>query len=66
MSQLNFAFNYGVTPWVENTGYQNAFIGAGVIAFVTTIIFLPMIKYGKKLRIRFAPAYWLMVEESRI
>ncbi|KAJ5116318.1 hypothetical protein N7456_000666 [Penicillium angulare] len=61
---LNFGFNYGVTPWVDSMGMQNAFITAGLIAFVTTLIFVPFIIWGKKMRMWGAPAYWRLVERS--
>lgn len=62
---MNFGFNYGVTPWVDNMGAQNTFLVAGVIAFVTTLVFLIMIVWGKKMRMAGAATYWKFVEESR-
>ncbi|KAL1892618.1 hypothetical protein Sste5346_006903 [Sporothrix stenoceras] len=61
---MNFGFNYGVTPWVDNMGAQNTFLMAGVIAFATTLVFLIMIVWGKKMRMANAAAYWKFVEES--
>ncbi|CAK7215376.1 hypothetical protein SBRCBS47491_002464 [Sporothrix bragantina] len=61
---MNFGFNYGVTPWVDNLGAQNTFLMAGVIAFATTLVFLVMIVWGKKMRIAGAPAYWKYIEAS--
>lgn len=60
--QLNFAFNYGVTPWVNNQGAQNSFMAAGLIAFATTLLFLVMVYWGKSMRKATAPAYWEFVE----
>jgi hypothetical protein len=60
---MNFGFNYGVTPWIDNTGAQHTFLAAGLIAFVTTLVFLIMIFWGKKMRQATAPAYWKFVEE---
>lgn len=63
---MNFGFNYGVTPWVDNTGAQNTFIAVGVLAFATTLTFLIMIKWGKKMRQSGAKAYWEYVEATLI
>ncbi|CAK7203593.1 hypothetical protein SEUCBS139899_006330 [Sporothrix eucalyptigena] len=61
---MNFGFNYGVTPWVDNMGAQNTFLVAGVVAFVSTLVFLIMIFWGKKMRMACAATYWEMVEDS--
>ncbi|KAJ5288633.1 hypothetical protein N7478_001663 [Penicillium angulare] len=61
---LNFGFNYGVTPWVDSMGMQNSFITAGLVAFVTTLVFVPFIIWGKRMRMWGAPAYWRLVERS--
>lgn len=59
---INFGYNYGVTPWVDKSGLQNAFIAVGVLAFATTLTFLPMVKWGKRMRQHGAKAYWRMLE----
>ncbi|EXJ81511.1 hypothetical protein A1O1_07575 [Capronia coronata CBS 617.96] len=55
---MNFGFNYGVTPWLDHSGYQNTFIVAAVLALVTTLSFLIMIKWGKQSRKLTAKLYW--------
>ncbi|KAI1620002.1 serine/threonine kinase 16 [Exophiala viscosa] len=60
---MNFGFNYGVTPWLDNMGAQNMFILAAVVASVTTASFLIMIKWGKQWREANAATYWKYVSE---
>jgi hypothetical protein len=39
-----------VTPWVENLGYQNAFIVAAFAGLAQVLTFLIFLKYGKRFR----------------
>ena len=55
---LNFAFNYGVTPWLDHNGAQNMFITAAMMCLVTTALFFVMIKWGKQMRASSAATYW--------
>ena len=61
---MSFAIGYGVTPWVENMGLQNAFITAAVIGLVCCASFLVMIRWGKWFRERSRRAYWEIVREN--
>ncbi|KIW91773.1 uncharacterized protein Z519_07743 [Cladophialophora bantiana CBS 173.52] len=47
---MNFAFDYGFTPWLTSMGRQNAFITAAMVGLAQIATFLLMIKYGKTLR----------------
>lgn len=62
LSQINFGFNYGVTPWLESNGAQDMYITVAVLAFVTTASFLIMIKWGRQMRVRSGEAYWKYAE----
>ncbi|KAG2415658.1 hypothetical protein HFD88_006849 [Aspergillus terreus] len=62
---MSFAFNYGITPWIENLGYQNCFISAAFIGVACSAVFLFMIKYGKTFRTRSRAKYWDIVVENR-
>ncbi|OJJ08760.1 hypothetical protein ASPVEDRAFT_879616 [Aspergillus versicolor CBS 583.65] len=55
---INFGFNYGVTPWLENNGAQDMYVTVAVLAFATTASFLIMIKWGRRMRVRSGEAYW--------
>ncbi|KAJ4394731.1 hypothetical protein N0V93_003950 [Gnomoniopsis smithogilvyi] len=47
---MSFAIGYGITPWVTNMGYQNAFLVAAFAALVVIAGFLVFIKFGKGFR----------------
>lgn len=54
---MSFAIGYGITPWVQHMGLQNAFITAafaGMAQVLTVGIFL---KWGKRLREASVPRY---------
>ncbi|KAB8416411.1 hypothetical protein FH972_024930 [Carpinus fangiana] len=58
---MSFAIGYGITPWVANMGRQNAFITAAFIGMAISLLFLVMIKWGKRIRTRSKDQYWQMV-----
>jgi len=60
---MSFAVSYGVTPWMEKMGYQNAFILAAFVAMVQISLFFLLIKYGKRLRKASIPRYWKYVNQ---
>ncbi|KAL4888640.1 MFS general substrate transporter [Aspergillus ambiguus] len=62
---MSFAIGYGITPWIENLGYQNCFISAAFIGLACSAVFLFMIKYGKTFRTRTREKYWTLVVENR-
>lgn len=60
---MSFAIGYGVTPWVQNLGHQNAFIVAAAAAMVQCATVLVMIWKGKSLRKKSAARYAQYVEK---
>ncbi|KAF4633614.1 hypothetical protein G7Y89_g4506 [Cudoniella acicularis] len=61
---MSFAINYGITPWITNTGLQNTFIAAAFISMAQSLVFLIFVKWGKQMRIASKDRYWKMVNES--
>ncbi|KAL4883693.1 MFS general substrate transporter [Aspergillus karnatakaensis] len=61
---MSFAIGYGITPWVEDLGYQNCFISAAFVGLACSAVFLIMIKWGKAFRIRSQKKYWALIEEN--
>ncbi|BDD57830.1 hypothetical protein MAP00_003159 [Monascus purpureus] len=61
---MSFAIGYGITPWVDNMGYQNCFISAAFIGMACSAAFLIMIKWGKTFRMRSRETYWKIVLEN--
>lgn len=55
---MSFAIGYGITPWIDNLGYQNCFISAAFIGLVVCLVFAVMVKWGKAFRRQRSAAYW--------
>lgn len=47
---MSFAVSYGLTPWVNDLGLQNAFILAAFVGMAQVTTFLFFTKYGKNMR----------------
>ncbi|KIW11188.1 hypothetical protein PV08_10488 [Exophiala spinifera] len=60
---MSFAVSYGVTPWMEGMGYQNAFILAAFVAMAQICLVFLFIKFGKGLRKTSVPRYWKYVNQ---
>ena len=54
-----------ITPWITNLGYQNCFISAAFVGMAASAVFLVMIMFGKKFRVRSAPRYWEIVSAEK-
>ncbi|KAH8433690.1 putative MFS transporter [Aspergillus melleus] len=61
---MSFAIGYGITPWINNLGYQNCFISAAFIGMTCSAVFLVMIRWGKTFRTRSREKYWKLVIEN--
>lgn len=61
---MSFAIGYGVTPWVVNMGYQNAFLVAAFVGMAQVLTFLIFMKYGPALRAASADRYRREVERA--
>jgi MFS family permease len=61
---MSFAIGYGVTPWVTNMGYQNAFILAAFAGLAQVLTFLAVVKWGKSWRRITKGRYYKFVKES--
>ncbi|KAJ5528039.1 hypothetical protein N7513_012198 [Penicillium frequentans] len=61
---MSFAIGYGITPWIDDLGYQNCFVSAAFVGMACAAVFLVMIKYGKSFRIRSRERYWKIVQEN--
>jgi hypothetical protein len=61
---MSFAIGYGVTPWVTNMGYQNAFILAAFAGLAQVLTFLGAVKWGKSWRNMTKQRYYRFVKES--
>ncbi|BGO91518.1 hypothetical protein NBRC10512_003179 [Rhodotorula toruloides] len=55
---ISFGFNYAVSPWTAGIGLRNFGISACFTAFGCALLTLPMLRWGKALRIRDAAMYY--------
>lgn len=60
---MSFAIGYGITPWLENLGYQNCFVSAAMVGLAICSGFLVMIKWGKTFRETKRVEYWREVSK---
>lgn len=61
---MSFAVNYGISPWIEGMGLARAFGLAAGVGFACGLAWIPMVVFGKRIRRRYAKAYWRLVEED--
>ncbi|KAL4965432.1 MFS general substrate transporter [Aspergillus stella-maris] len=54
---LSTIFVFAVTPWIEASGLRDMFIAVACISTGTLLILIPMIMYGKKMRVWTAKRY---------
>lgn len=54
---MSFAVGYGLTPWVDGMGLQNAFLVAALAGLAQCLTFLLFVRYGKGFRRTSAPRY---------
>lgn len=60
---MSFAIGYGITPWLDNLGYQNCFISAAFVGMAASSLFLLMIWKGKYFREANRVKYWDLVRK---
>ncbi|KAF9783624.1 hypothetical protein IL306_008751 [Fusarium sp. DS 682] len=64
---VSVGVTFAIVPWMNTQGLSNMFIVIGCIAFAIGSLFVPMIIYGKRIRVALASRYWKLVEiRSRI
>ncbi|EHK98148.1 putative Uncharacterized MFS-type transporter [Glarea lozoyensis 74030] len=61
---MSFAIGYGVTPWVTNMGYQNAFILAAFAGLAQVTTFLAVVTWGKSWRDMTKARFYRYVKEG--
>ncbi|RSL78023.1 hypothetical protein CEP51_008591 [Fusarium floridanum] len=64
---VSVAVPFALVPWMKTMGLTNMYILSGCIAFAIGLLFVPMIIWGKRIRVALTPRYWKLVERrSRI
>ncbi|THZ90578.1 MFS general substrate transporter [Aureobasidium pullulans] len=60
---MSFAIGYGITPWIDGMGLQNACILAAFAGLAQCLTFFAMVKWGKGLRKQSASKYAKYVQK---
>ncbi|KAL4994091.1 hypothetical protein BDV10DRAFT_189364 [Aspergillus recurvatus] len=55
---------FAISPWLQRSGAQNMFISCGFISLAVTLTIIPMILYGKKMRMVTAGRYRVMAAKQ--
>ncbi|KAK5133040.1 hypothetical protein LTR08_008245 [Meristemomyces frigidus] len=63
---MSFAIGYGITPWLDNLGYQNCFISAAFVGMAASAVFLFMIWKGKQFREKKRLQYWNLLRKHTV
>ncbi|KAK8057938.1 MFS general substrate transporter [Apiospora saccharicola] len=62
---LSFAINYGITPWLQASGYLRVYCIVGGIGLVWNASLFVMTRYGRRLRVATAARYYRDVDYAR-
>lgn len=62
---LSFAINYGITPWLNASGYLRVYCIVAGIGFVWNASLFLMTRYGRGLRQMTAERYYRDVDQAR-
>ncbi|KAL3425467.1 hypothetical protein PVAG01_02258 [Phlyctema vagabunda] len=63
---MSFAIGYGITPWVTDMGYQNAFVLAAFAGLAQVLTFLAVVRWGKGWRNASKRRYYGYVKELEV
>ena len=63
--QIDALTKRSITPWLTDLGYQNCFISAAFVGMAASAVFLVMIKYGKRMRVRSSSKYYSIVDADK-
>ncbi|KAM5352835.1 hypothetical protein ACJ41O_005557 [Fusarium nematophilum] len=55
---------FALDSWITGMGVSNMFIMIGVISFVVSMLCVPMIIWGRKMRVALAPRYYRLLEKQ--
>lgn len=62
---MSFAINYGITPWLEASGYLRVYCIVAGIGLVWNASLFLMVRYGRTIRGKTAERYWKDVAHAK-
>ncbi|BCS27822.1 uncharacterized protein APUU_60870S [Aspergillus puulaauensis] len=57
---ISIGIPFAISPWLARSGAQDMFIACGLISLAVTLTIIPMVLYGKKMRVVTASRYRTM------
>ncbi|GFG07508.1 uncharacterized MFS-type transporter C1271.10c [Aspergillus udagawae] len=61
---IGIGIPFAISPWMQQSGLTNMFIACGIISLAITLTIIPMVMYGKRVRVRTAGRYRLMAAQQ--
>lgn len=62
---FGIAIPFAITPWLEISSLTNIFITCAGISLGISGLFVPLIFYGKRIRVKTAPKYIALLEKNK-
>ena len=56
---------FGINPWMDRDGLTNMFIICGIISLVVSLSYIPLVYYGKRIRVKLAPWYYSLYMDQK-
>lgn len=63
---LSLAVPFAMVPWWTSMGLSNMFITIGCLSFFIGSLYVPLLIWGKQIRIKTAPTYEKLVARRRV
>ncbi|KAF2489810.1 MFS general substrate transporter [Lophium mytilinum] len=63
---IGMTFVFAIQPWLDHSGWGNAYVQMMALAIITHLTVIPMMMYGKKLRAGTSEKYLKMLADSGI
>ncbi|KAH1621679.1 hypothetical protein KXX21_007764 [Aspergillus fumigatus] len=57
---ISIGIPFAISPWLEGSGAQNMFLTCGFVSLAVTLTIIPMVLYGRKMRMLTAARYRVM------
>ncbi|OAQ87611.1 major facilitator superfamily transporter [Purpureocillium lilacinum] len=55
---------FGIVPWMKSAGLTKMFVAGGCVAIALSLLFIPLIVWGRRARVAFGPFYEKLVVEN--
>ncbi|KAJ4348594.1 uncharacterized protein N0V89_009972 [Didymosphaeria variabile] len=63
---LSMAVPFAMVPWWNSMGLSNMFITVGCLSFFIGLLYVPLLLWGKQIRVKLAPRYEGLVAKKKL